>query len=81
MDRTQSLDFEVQQQVTLETLSSGVVKSSAIEGETLWSARVHSSLAWRLGIHPDDAVEGIVHLTPDSTQRYGQALTGERLLE
>ena len=54
LDRTQSLDFEVQQQVTLETLSSGVVRSNAIEGETLWSARVHSPVAWRLGIHPGD---------------------------
>ena len=35
MDRTQSLDFEVQQQVSLETLTPGVVKSSAIEGEAL----------------------------------------------
>ena len=35
LDRTQSLDFEVQQQVSLETLTPGVVKSSAIEGEAL----------------------------------------------
>ena len=34
LDRTQSLDFEVERQVTLETLTSGVVKSSAIEGES-----------------------------------------------
>ena len=80
LDRTQSLDFEVQQQVTLETLTSGVVKSSAIEGETLDPARVRSSIVWCLGDggvpSGDQHKEGVVRVTLDSTQRYDQASPG-----
>ena len=80
MDRTQSLDFEVQQQVTLETLSSDVVKSSAIEGEVLDQVRVRASTARHLGIggvpSGDQHIEGAVRATLDSTQRCDQASPG-----
>ena len=62
-------------------------KTSATQGEILDPARVRSSVAWHLGIYHgvvaagDDAIEGIVHITLDSTQRYGQAPAEERLLE
>ena len=74
LDRTQSPDFEVERQVTLETLTSGVVKSSAIEGEALDPGRVRSSIVWCLGDggvpSGDQHKEGVVRVTLDSTQRY-----------
>ena len=85
LDRLQPMELDLREQATLETLTSDVVKTSAIEGETLDPARVRASIAWHLGIGDagvpsgDDAVEGIVQITLDSTQRYNQTLTEERL--
>ena len=61
------------------------MKTSTIEGEILDPARVRSPIAWHVGIGDsgvatgDHHIEGIVHVTLDSTQHYGQILTGERL--
>ena len=63
-----------------------MVKTSAIEGEFLDPARVRSSIAWHLDVggvavpSGDEHIEGIVHVTLDSTQRFHQALAEERLL-
>ena len=87
LGRMQLLGFDLSQEATLETLTSDVVKTSAIEGETLDPARVRASIAWHMGIGDEgtpsggDAVEGIVQITLDSTQRYGRTLTEERLFE
>ena len=84
--RAQSLGIPLTEQVHLDTLSAAVVKTSEIEGESLDPARVRSSVAWRLGIHPegvpsgDDAVEGIVQLTTDATHNNAAPLIEERLL-
>ena len=81
----QPLGSDLRQQATLGSLTSDVVKTSAIEGEILDPARVHPSIAWHFGIGDagvasgDLHIEGIVHVTLDSTQHYGQILTGERL--
>ena len=86
LGRMQPLECDIRQQATVETLTSDVVKTSAIEGEFLDPARVRSSIAWHLGTggvavpSGDEHIEGIVHVTLDSTQRFRQALTGERLL-
>ena len=86
LGRMQPLEFDLRQQATLETLTSDVVKTSAIEGEILDPTRVRSSIAWHLGIGDrgvpsgDDHIEGIVYVTLDSTQRFHQPLTEERLL-
>ena len=86
LGRIQPLEFDLRQQATLETLTYDVVKTSAIEGEILDPARVRSSVAWHLGIggvavpSGDHRIEGIVHVTLDSTQHCDQALTEERLL-
>ena len=86
LGRIQPLEFDLQQQATLETLTCDVVKTSAIEGEILDPARVRSSIAWHLGTggvavpSGDHRIEGIVHVTLDSTQNCDQALTEERLL-
>ena len=84
LGRIQPLEFDLQQQATLETLTYDVVKTSAIEGEILDLARVRSSVAWHLGIggvavpSGDHRIEGIVHVTLDSTQHCDQALTEEK---
>ena len=85
LGRMQPLGLDLRQQATLDALTSEVVKTSAIEGEVLEPARVRSSIAWHLGIGDrgvpsgDEHIEGIVHVTLDSTQRYNQALTEERI--
>ena len=43
------IGFELRNEATLNTLTSDVVKSSAIEGETLDPQEVRSSIALRLG--------------------------------
>ena len=86
LGRMHPLEFDLRQQATLETLTSDVVKTSAIEGEFLDPVRVRSSIAWHLGVGGvavplgDEHIEGIVHVTLDSTQRFHQALAEERLL-
>ena len=86
LGRMQPLSIDRRQQATIETLTSDVVKTSAIEGEVLDPPRVRASIAWHLGIGDEgvpsgeDRIEGIVYVTLDSTQRFHQALTDERLL-
>jgi Fic family protein len=83
--RMESLGFRLRAEAVLETLTEDVVTSSAIEGEMLDAAEVRSSVARRLGmdigalIPADRAVEGVVELMLDATQRYADPLTEERL--
>ena len=85
--RVESLGIPLTEQMHLDTLSSDVVKTSEIEGETLNLKAVRSSVAWRLGILPegvpsgDDAVEGIVQITADATFNHAAPLSEERLFE
>ena len=85
LGRMEYLGFDVRALARLDTLTADVVKSSAIEGETLNTDEVRSSIARRLGIDvggylaPDRAVEGIVEIMLDATQHYELPLTAERL--
>ena len=85
LGRMECLDFGLKREATLRTLTSDVVKSSAIEGENLDSKEVRSSIARRLGIDvagPAPAsrdVEGVVEMTLDAAQRFAEPLTKERL--
>ena len=85
LGRMNALGFSIRAEAGLETLTLDVVKSSAIEGETLDVAQVRSSLARRLGIDiggltpPSRSVEGVVEMMLDATQRYAEPLTAERL--
>jgi|SRR6185437_1202799 len=80
-----TLNFNLRQEVVLDTLTSDVVKSSEIEGERLNAKQVRSSIARRLGrdsgtnrpINPN--IEGIVGLTFDAVKHYIQPLTTTRL--
>ncbi len=85
LGRMQALGFVLQQEASLNTLTTDVLKTSAIEGEVLSREEVRSSIARRLGLDIGGAmpvsrhVEGIVEIMLDATQSYQQALTEERL--
>ncbi len=87
LGRMEGLGFELKREATLITLTSDVVKSSAIEGENLHPEEVRSSIARRLGIDIAELiptsrdVESIVEMMLDSTQRYSKPLTKERLFD
>jgi hypothetical protein len=83
--RMEALGFSLRQEAILQTLTTDVLKTSEIEGETLDAAQVRSSIARRLGmdvgtLNPvDRTVEGIVEMMLDATRHYDQLLTAERL--
>lgn len=80
-----TVDFSLQEETTLTTLTLDVLKSSEIEGEMLNYDQVRSSIARRLGleyagmVYPDRNVEGVVEMMLDATQNYKQPLNDERL--
>jgi Fic family protein len=80
-----TLGFEQRAAAGLDMLTSDVVKSWAIEGETLDTDAVRSSIAQRLGIEHGGLtpstreVDGIVETMLDATRRFDEPLTDERL--
>lgn len=87
LGRMDALGFHLKREACLTTITQDVVKSSAIEGETLNPDEVRSSIARRLGIDvaglvpASRNVEGIVEMMLDATQQYSQPLTAERLFD
>lgn len=87
LGRMEGLGFDLRREASLSTLTSDVVKSSAIEGENLSPAEVRSSIARRLGIDTAGLipasrdVEGIVEMMLDATQQFSQPLTRNRLFD
>lgn len=85
LGRMGGLGFAIQSESSLATLTSDVVTTSAIEGESLSAAEVRSSIARRLGLDGGGLapaarhVEGIVDVTLDATRRYDAPLSAERL--
>ena len=85
LGRMSALGFSIRAEAGLETLTLDVVKSSAIEGESLDVAQVRSSLARRLGIDIGGLmplsrnVEGVVEMMLDATQHYAEPITSDRL--
>ncbi len=85
LGKMESLGFDLQSEASLTVLTSDVVKSSAIEGESLNPEEVRSSIARRLGLDaaglPQGGrdVEGIVEMMLDATQHFDDPLTSERL--
>ena len=85
LGRMEGLGFRLRAEASLTTLTSDVIKSSAIEGELLDAAQVRSSIARRLGLDfggnakAGCEVEGVVELMLDATQKYAEPLTDERL--
>jgi len=87
LGRMEGLGFELKREASLSTLTNDVVKSSAIEGETLRPEEVRSSIARRLGmdiaglIPASRDVEGIVEMMLNATQQFRKPLTKERLFD
>ncbi len=83
--RMDSLGLSHRDEAVLHTLTQDVVKSSEIEGESLKSERVRSSIARRLGmdiaglLRSDRRVDGVVEMTLDATRNHARPLTRERL--
>lgn len=85
LGRMESLGFDLCSEASLTMLTSDVVKSSAIEGETLHPIEVRSSIARRLGLDVGGLpkagrdVEGVVEMMLDATQNFRAPLTRDRL--
>ncbi|MDB5583228.1 MAG: cell filamentation protein Fic [Bradyrhizobium sp.] len=83
--RMEGMRFALRNEAVLHTLTEDVIKSSEIEGEQLDRDQVRSSVARRLGMDigaltpADRAVEGVVEMTLDATQKFEQPLDDERL--
>jgi Fic family protein len=81
----EALGFDLRTEASLSTLTTDVIKSSAIEGEALDADQVRSSIARRLGLDLSGAaaasrdVEGVVEMMLDATQNFSSPLTEERL--
>jgi len=85
LGRMEALGFNFRQEAVLRTLTTDVLKSSEIEGETLDAEQVRSSIARRLGMDigalkaADRDVEGVVEMMLDATRHYDQPLMADRL--
>lgn len=83
--RLADVGMALRDQASLAALTDDVVKTSAIEGETLNVESVRSSIARRLGVDigalapVDRHVEGVVEMVIDATANCGAPVTRERL--
>jgi len=81
----EALGFDLRAEATLAVLTSDVVKSSAIEGQTLDAQEVRSSIARRLGLdlaglpQAGRDVEGVVEMMLDATRNFEAKLTKKRI--
>src|SRR5471032_2817368 len=86
LGRMEGLGFRFRSEANLESLTSEVIKSSAIEGMVFDAGSVRSSIARHMGLpgHDDTPVnrdvEGAVEMMLDATQKYAEPLTVDRLL-
>ena len=87
LGKMEALGFDFRAEASLSVLTSDVVKSSAIEGETLNPEEVRSSIARRLGLDAAGLpkagreVEGVVEMMLDATQNFEAPLTSDRLFD
>jgi len=87
LGKMEALGFDLRTEASLAILTSDVVKSSAIEGESLDPDQVRSSIARRLGVDAAGLpkatrdVEGVVEMMLDATQNFFSELTEERLFD
>ncbi len=85
LGRLSTIGFNEQLLATVESITSDVVASSEIEGVSLNSAEVRSSVARKLGVDiksSKDAthnVDGIVEMMLDATQNYQNDMSDARL--
>ena len=87
LGRMESLGFDLRREAGLASLTSDVVKSSAIEGEKLDADEVRSSIARRLGMDAGGLrpagreVDGVVDMLLDATRGFDRPLTKRRLFD
>ena len=85
LGKIEALGFELRTEASLTALTDEVVKSSAIEGESLDPREVRSSIARKLGldvaglVKSGREVEGVVEMMLDATRNFDKPLTAERL--
>lgn len=85
LGKMEALGFDLRTQASLAVITSDVVQSSAIEGETLNPKEVRSSIARRLGLdtaglpRPSRDVEGVVEMMLDATRKFQEKLAKKRL--
>ncbi len=85
LGKMEALGFDLRTEANLAILTTGVVKSSAIEGEVLNPDEVRSSIARRLGLDvaglpkASRDVEGVVEMMLDATGNFTEELSEERL--
>jgi len=85
LGKMEALGFDLRAEASLTILTTGIVKSSAIEGEVLSPDEVRSSIARRLGLDVAGLpkagrdVEGVVEMMLDATGNCMEELSEERL--
>lgn len=85
LGRMLHLGFDLRSEAALTTVTSEIITSSAIEGESLDPEQVRSSVARHLGLETGGQVavgrdvEGIVEMMTDATRHYCEPLTTESL--
>ena len=85
LGKMEGLGFHLREEATLATLTQDVIKTSEIEGQTLDTQQVRSSIARRMGIEiaalpqMDRSVEGIVEVMLDATRHHQKLLDQDRL--
>lgn len=83
--RLSSIGFNAQMQATVESVSMDIIASSEIEGISLNTQEVRSSVARKLGIkikdekEPTHYIEGIVSMMMDAIINHDKPLTEDRL--
>jgi len=85
LSKMEALGLSQKEDKILESISADVIKSSEIEGFLLNKEQVRSSIARRLGlqkqiaVNTDRNVDAVVEMMLDATQNYKNPLTKERL--
>ena len=85
LSKMEALGLSQKEDKILESISADVIKSSEIEGFLLNKEQVRSSIARRLGlqkqiaVNTDRNVDAVVEMMLDATQNYEKPLTKERL--
>lgn len=83
--RLSAIGFNAHMQATLESVSMDIIASSEIEGISLNTQEVRSSVARKLGLkikdekEPTHYIEGVVSMMMDAIINHDQPLTEERL--
>ena len=82
-----TLGFEVKETAALDSITSDIIMSSAIEGIILNRDDVRSSVAWQLGIDKagvpasNQYIEGVVEVMLDAVRNCNEVLTKEKLFK